>query len=192
MKIIVTAVVVVIWGGFLCAAKLMSGKVKKRPTEHQDRKGGWLIIAQYSAFFTILTRSYLFPAEPFSLPLQIAGVAVALTAFGTYLAMLRVFGENYSPMVRFHEGHELCDRGLFRLVRHPLYLMQMVMMVGTGMMIQHPVYLALPIPFAIMYFTARREERMLSERLEGYEEYCRRTGMFFPRVFLPRGSPPPA
>ncbi len=187
MKILVTVLVVVIWGGFLCAAKVMTGRVEKRPTEHQDRKGGWLIIAQYSAFFTILTRSYLFPAEPFSLPLQIAGAVVGLAAFGIYLAMLRVFGENYSPMVRFHEGHELCDQGLFRLVRHPLYLMQMVMMVGTGMMIQHPVFLALPIPFAIMFFTARREERMLKERLEGYGAYMRRTGMFLPRLFRKGG-----
>ena len=82
------------------------------------------------------------------------------------------------------EGHKLVSRGAYSVVRHPAYLVPMLIWLGLGV-----AFLNLPvIAAAILYvipnyvFYLRAEERMMLESFgDEYRDYCRRVPMLIPR-----------
>jgi protein-S-isoprenylcysteine O-methyltransferase Ste14 len=82
----------------------------------------------------------------------------------------------------FHWG--IASRGIYKIIRHPQYLLLGVW--GLGMAILWPRFIvlaSLSLMFVLYYFLARDEERrMLSQYEESYREYLNRTGMFLPLV----------
>jgi len=175
-------VVVAVWVVFLVVVVLASRRAARKPLRSYDKRGSFYMKAQYTVFFTLLGRALLFPWPVGSESLSIAGQAVAVLGLVGYGLTLRTFIASYNPMVCIRERQTLCRRGAYKYVRHPLYSWQMIMMAGTGLALQHPVFLALPIPFLIMAATAKREEALLAEFHEDYAEYARQTRRFIPFV----------
>jgi protein-S-isoprenylcysteine O-methyltransferase Ste14 len=109
-------------------------------------------------------------------------IGLALMAVGeaVTVAGMLTLGRSFSI---FSEVRELRTSGLYRWVRHPLYLGEMVAVWGY--------VLAWPAPWAIacaLLFTglqswrARVEERRLLAHHPGYADYRRRTGFLWPRL----------
>ena len=73
--------------------------------------------------------------------------------------------------------------GIFRYIRHPLYTGHFIMFLGSLFLRLHLVTIGMYLLFCTGQFVrARIEERKLKEAFPRYEEYQRRTGMFFPRL----------
>ncbi|MCP3916468.1 MAG: isoprenylcysteine carboxylmethyltransferase family protein [bacterium] len=94
--------------------------------------------------------------------------------------------KNYSGTVVIHEGHELVTRGIYRLVRNPMYLgLFVVLIVGL------PLYVSSLRAFLVSLFLIpivlnriRLEEKLLTEHFgELYLEYKRTTKRIIPGVF---------
>ena len=107
-------------------------------------------------------------------PFWVVIIADVLIILG-YLLVFKVFQQNSyaARTVEVEQGQKLISDGLYGLVRHPMYTGVIMMFI--------PVALALGswwglIPMALFPLTLvmriRNEEKVLSEGLEGYMEYC--------------------
>jgi protein-S-isoprenylcysteine O-methyltransferase Ste14 len=81
------------------------------------------------------------------------------------------------------EARTLIDRGIFSLVRHPLYAGHFVMFFGYLLFHLYWYTVLLYLAFVSgQYVRARIEERKLTEAFPRYARYMQETGMFFPRL----------
>jgi len=86
-----------------------------------------------------------------------------------------------NPIPRI-DGH-LETKGLYALVRHPIYSAVLLAMLGVvvwGAGVWHLVFYGLLL--ALLGVKARAEERLLLERYPEYAEYGSRVGRFVPGV----------
>ena len=91
---------------------------------------------------------------------------------------------NWANHIKIYEGHTLVNRGIYKIIRHPLYASIMLMLFGGSVAYRNWLSAVLTvcvfIPF--MYYRAKQEETMLSEEFAEYAEYKRKVGMFFPKI----------
>jgi protein-S-isoprenylcysteine O-methyltransferase Ste14 len=98
--------------------------------------------------------------------LLIAGLAVSATA----LAYLRF---NFSIMP---EARNVVSGGPYRLVRHPIYLGEIISGLGLLVVLPSPWLVAVLVSFvAAQLYRTRIEEATLTEAIPGYRDYARRT-----------------
>lgn len=109
-----------------------------------------------------------------------AGYAIALIGeIITVVGMLSLRG-NFSI---FTEVRELVTSGLYRYTRHPLYLGEMISVIGFMVVVPGIVSLVAGTAFLILqYLRAIREEKKLSLHFQEYEEYKQQTGRIFPKI----------
>jgi protein-S-isoprenylcysteine O-methyltransferase Ste14 len=112
------------------------------------------------------------------LALFVVGVTIALVAVAT----LRRF---YSSTLVTREDHQLIQRGIYRLTRHPIYLGAITMTIGA------PVYasslfglLIMSALIPIFLNRIRIEERMLTEEFgDAYRRYRKATSKLIPFIY---------
>ncbi len=97
-------------------------------------------------------------------------------------------GKNWRMGVLPGQRTDLVTSGLYGRIRHPIYAFSIVLMVCTVVVVPTvPMITVAVLHILLMTLKARNEERFLVKthgRL--YEEYCRRTGRFFPRLVSPK------
>jgi protein-S-isoprenylcysteine O-methyltransferase Ste14 len=79
---------------------------------------------------------------------------------------------------------ELVQRGAYRWVRNPMYLLYVVITLGLAILYRSPPLLAYAGAFALClhFYVVGVEEKGLRRRFgPSYTEYCRRTGRWLPR-----------
>lgn len=112
------------------------------------------------------------------LPLWLVWIGFALVALG-YAFAAWAFAENrfFSSVVRIQaeRGHEVCDTGPYRYVRHPGYAGNLPPLLGICLALSS-VWTLIPAAVAAIIAVVRTalEDRTLQEELPGYREYARR------------------
>jgi protein-S-isoprenylcysteine O-methyltransferase Ste14 len=105
------------------------------------------------------------------------GVSVRIMA-------LKALGEHFSAYVTLQPNHRLVRDGIYRCIRHPLYLS--LLLVPTGVALVFDSYLALPILALATIFVCdriRKEERLLEVHFgHEFENYRRDTWRLIPLV----------
>ena len=115
--------------------------------------------------------------------LAVQVIADLLLVAGTTWALwaLRSLGRNLSIIA---QAREIAERGPYRLVRHPLYLGEMVSLLGLAVAAGTVAAFAGWAAFvAMQVYRARREEQVLLAALPGYQAYRARTAALLPGVF---------
>ena len=117
--------------------------------------------------------------------IRVAGVALFLTGLCIYGGARLTLGRFFSESIRILPEHRLVRTGPYGLVRHPIYLGEIL------------IFLGIPIIFASLYgFVVELvlvpmllhrigiEERILSRRFgQEYLEYVRRTKKLVPYIY---------
>lgn len=107
---------------------------------------------------------------------------LALMAVGEAFAVVAMFwlGRSFSLFV---EVRELVTAGPYRLVRHPVYLGELVGIWGYALLWSSPWSLSMAAAItALQAWRARIEERKLLAHLPAYAAYRERTGFLLPRL----------
>ncbi|MGH7517786.1 MAG: methyltransferase family protein [Gemmatimonadales bacterium] len=81
------------------------------------------------------------------------------------------------------EARMLVTSGPYRLARHPIYAMYLL--INTGLWLRHPSLpfaVVLVVWFGLLLIRIRAEERVLSDAFPEYAAYRRRVGAFGPRL----------
>ena len=101
------------------------------------------------------------------------------------LVALQALGPQYSAHVTVQRHHSLVRAGIYRLVRHPIYLAQMLAV--PGMALAFRSLLAGPLLLVSVLFVGKRiknEEALLERTFPGeFEEYRRGTWRLLPFVY---------
>ena len=110
-------------------------------------------------------------------------LGLVLMAFGEAIAVASMasLGRSFSI---FSEARELVTSGLYRFVRHPLYLGEMIAVWGYVLAWPAPWSFACALLFtALQSWRARVEERLLLAHHPPYATYRARTGFLLPRLW---------
>ncbi len=112
-----------------------------------------------------------------NIPISIVILADIVILFG-YLIIFFVFKQNSyaSRIVAVEKNQNVISTGLYRIVRHPMYLGVLVMFIPTPVALGSywGLILMATIPIALV-FRILNEEKVLYKELSGYKEYCQRT-----------------
>ena len=105
-------------------------------------------------------------------------IATDILIFGGYIIIFLVFSENSyaSRIIEIDKEQKVISSGLYRVVRHPMYLGVLIMYLSTPLALGSywgliPMTL-LPVALVLRILN---EEKVLKENLEGYNEYCHKT-----------------
>jgi protein-S-isoprenylcysteine O-methyltransferase Ste14 len=118
-------------------------------------------------------------------PLPWIGAAVMLVALWLFRRSHADLGPNWSISLELRRDHRLIQHGVYRSIRHPMYLAIWLWSMAQAMLLQN--WLAgwsAFVTFAPLYFVrAPREEAMMCRCFgEEYRAYMARTGRILPRL----------
>ncbi len=111
-------------------------------------------------------------------PLWLNVLGLMLVALGYALAVWALVENRFfSSVVRIQvdRGHEVCDGGPYRIVRHPGYAGNILPLPGVALALGS-LWTFIPAALALIIAVTRTalEDRTLLEELPGYREYARR------------------
>lgn len=112
------------------------------------------------------------------------GLVVELAFLWLFHASHRQLGKNWSVSLEIRSEHKLVTEGLYRYVRHPMYLSFWLWAIAQFCLL--PNWVAGPaglVGVAILYFyRIGHEEAMMRETFgAAYDEYASRTGRIIPK-----------
>ena len=102
------------------------------------------------------------------------GAGVFLLAYLMYAEVLR---ENayLSRTIEVQQDQKVIDTGLYGVVRHPMYCATLFLFLSMGIVLGSPIsFLILLCYIPIIVIRIRNEEKVLTEGLPGYAEYCKK------------------
>jgi protein-S-isoprenylcysteine O-methyltransferase Ste14 len=129
----------------------------------------------------LLTVLVVFPRRDLSL---LAGLVSALLTLGGNafaVVVLTQLRQSFSIMA---EARQLVTEGVYRMVRHPLYLAEEIAAIGIVMQFRSPWTVAiLAVQIGFQLRRMRNEEVILAETFPEYLAYCARTARILPGIY---------
>lgn len=154
------------------------------------KKSAWLIaLGALSLPIVYALAAWLDRASVFTLPewplLRWLGVGFFAAGDMLRLLALRELGRQYSAFLTIQAEHRLILTGLYRRIRHPFYLGQMLAEPGIVLALRSPLAIlivAASVPFVVKRI--HREERILLDHFgENYRTYRAHTSRLLPHVY---------
>lgn len=145
-----------------------------------------------AAFVLILTIAAIFNLGTFSeetkagyTTLRIIGLLVFIVFSWVQVAAFKSLGKNYSQDIVIFKKHELKNDGIYKVIRHPQYVSQLLSDLGAGIALMGyliiPIVILVEIPLFIL--RAKAEEKLFLEHFtEDFVEYKRKSGFFIPFI----------
>ncbi|HVW75288.1 MAG TPA: methyltransferase [Rhizomicrobium sp.] len=120
------------------------------------------------------------PVAHLTLTMQIfAAVLIGLGSLGSLLVLSRL-GKSFSIMP---EARKLVTGGPYALVRHPLYTVEIVTIIGTAMQFQGPWSWVIALAVVVLlWIRSHFEEEVLAGAYPEYGAYRARTSRFIPGI----------
>jgi len=159
-------------------------------TSHKTRLETGLLVLAWVGFFVplvwVASPAFSFAEYPLGTGPFIGGVMCLVIGLWLFYRSHTDLGTNWSITLEVREQHRLITRGVYRRIRHPMYLALVVYSVGQALVI--PNWVAGPanlIVFAILLaLRVRAEERMMGEAFgDEYAVYSARTKRLVPGVW---------
>lgn len=101
-------------------------------------------------------------------------VGLFLASYGLYAEVLR---ENtyLSRTIEVQEGQKVIDKGLYGIVRHPMYSATVLLFLSMPLVLGSlPSFVLMLLYIPLIAKRIRNEEAVLSQGLDGYKEYSER------------------
>jgi protein-S-isoprenylcysteine O-methyltransferase Ste14 len=129
----------------------------------------------------LLTAVMLFPRRELSLSADMVSTVLTLAGSTFAIVVLTQLRASFSIMA---EARQLVTNGVYRLVRHPLYLAEEIAAIGVMMQFFSPwtaLFLVVQIGFQLRRM--RNEEVILAEIFPEYLAYRERTARLVPGIY---------
>jgi len=115
--------------------------------------------------------------------LRVAGAALLTLGLAVAVAARVQLGRNWSNVesATVLPGQQLVSAGLYRHIRHPIYIGDILLVAGYELALNSWLWLMV-IPLTLFVWRkAAQEEALLEAGLGGYAAYLKTSGRFFPR-----------
>jgi len=145
----------------------------------------WMVLPYLAAMRT--TAPWALPAFAREMPflgLRWLAAGLGIACLAVSIECWRRMGKSWRMAVAPDQKTDLVTTGLYQYVRHPIYAVSILLMLCTVVVAPTvPVAVMAAVHIALMNVKARNEERFLAgAHGAAYDQYCRRTGRFLPRV----------
>lgn len=116
---------------------------------------------------------------------NLLGLLFIVAGFVILLTSQITLGRNHASVPMIWEDHQLIRHGIYRLVRHPLYLGVIIVCIGLAVFGPSlPGLLIMSLLIPIFLIRIRIEERLLVETFgDAYREYQRNTRKLIPFLY---------
>ena len=196
-RVVVFASALIYWGGVGLQARRVRHQIGRSPnvapqgTKERLLWAGWfLVVAGWMAQPFLAGGDQALPG----LKLHAAWIRFGTSAFGMSLVVAGYIGTLwcYAAMGRTwrmgidrREQTALVTHGPYRWVRHPIYLFQVVMLLGVLLLLPTAVSLGLMLLHLVCvgFKVADEEAHLMSVHGSIYRDYVARTGRLLPRLW---------
>ena len=195
-RVIVSASGLIYWIGVWILARRVrkqigrSPNLKPRGTKEKILWVGWLLVILVWVGQSIVVRTEsslpgvaFFPAL-LNLPLFVTGIVLIVGGYACTLWCYAAMGNTWRIGVNKNEKTTLVERGPYRVIRHPIYAFQLVMLAGAALLL--PTILSftiLVLHYVCALLKAVDEENYLKTvHGQTYVDYMARTGRLLPKL----------
>ena len=195
-RIVVSASGLIYWAGVFVQARRVrrhighSPNLKPRGWKEKLLWLGWfLVVAAWIGQAWLVGREArlaafdLLPAllHPAVLAL---GLALIVLGYAGTLWAYAAMGDTWRIGISNKDTTALVNDGPFRWVRHPIYALQIVMLVGTALLLPTPVSFAVVAThyICVLIKAADEEKHLSTVHGDTYRDYSSRTGRLFPKI----------
>jgi len=118
--------------------------------------------------------------------ISIAGmvfILVGLAIRWTAVLTLKAF---FSSNVHIQVGHQLINKGIYKIIRHPAYAGSLTSFAGLGMTFSNwlsSMVIFVPILFAFLHRIKIEEQALVGHFGNDYIHYCEKTKRFIPKIY---------
>jgi len=159
---------------------------ERRFTDQEKTLLSLLLIGGFVAPIIYATTDWLDFAD-YTLPTWAGWLGVLLIA-GAVFVFWRShadLGPNWSPTLEIREKHELITRGIYGVIRHPMYASQWLLAIAQPLLLQNWIagFLNLLVFIPFYFLRVKAEEQLMMERFgDQYRAYMQNVGAVFPKV----------
>jgi protein-S-isoprenylcysteine O-methyltransferase Ste14 len=143
--------------------------------------GGAMLLAYLYTFLPETT------GVDFQIPVFLRWSGAALMVIGNTLFILAhvYLGKQWSPELEIQPGHQLIIRGIYRLIRHPMYTGFLIFGLGLVLLSANLFGCAyLPAVAAMIIVRLPSEEALLIEEFgQAYQDYRKKTAALIPGIY---------
>jgi protein-S-isoprenylcysteine O-methyltransferase Ste14 len=165
--------------------KYPSAVVKKVPASPAKRilklaKVGFLLFLGIQALFL-----NIFPIEDVPEFVKYLGISLFIVGSGMSILARVHLGKNWADVEdqQVLPGQALVVSGIYRYLRHPIYIGDVLLVIGFELALQSWLFLIGFVIAMVVYLQAIREEKLLLQAFPDYRDYCARTKRFLPFLF---------
>lgn len=133
--------------------------------------------------FKIGTLSEKYEVDFFSI--RIVGLIIYVIFSWLQVLSYKTLGNNYAQDVVIMKNHELVTSGIYKFIRHPQYLSQILSDIGAGMALLSYLVLPFTLILELPLFIARAilEEKILAKHFgDNFKSYKNRSGFILPFI----------
>ena len=152
-------------------------RMKAGPRAEPRTAQKFIITGSFLSLFATMVLSAFDHRFGWSLvPAWLCVVGDVLVATGLGIAMLVIVQNGYAAStITVEPGQTLVSNGLYRFVRHPMYVGDVIMMIGMPLALGSYWGLLFVIPGGVIIaLRILDEEKLLTQELTGYREYRQR------------------
>ena len=117
--------------------------------------------------------------------LRLIGLVVYIIFSWLQVLSYKTLGKNYAQDVVIMKEHNLVTNGIYKFIRHPQYLSQVISDLGAGLALLSYLIFPITLLFELPLFIARAavEDKMLQKHFgESYSQYKKRSGFMIPFI----------
>lgn len=156
---------------YLKAPDLLRSRLKAKETENDQKDVIKLSGLMFLASFIVAGINYRFGWTALPNAVTVIACAIFLLSYAFFGEVLR---ENayISRTIEVQENQKVVDRGLYGIVRHPMYSATIFLFLSMPLILgSWPSFIIMLSYIPIISKRIRNEEQVLEEGLEGYREY---------------------
>ena len=144
-------------------------------------RGGCWVLGQGALMVTVVVLAFSHRGEGRNFTMIIPGVLLLGLSAVVGLAGVIALGRNLTPFPKPSTNTRLMQRGIYAVIRHPLYTSVMAAALGWSLVWQSwPAVSAAGILILFLNAKAKHEERWLGEQFPEYGDYAKRVHRFIP------------
>lgn len=156
-------------------------------TDTRRRQPEWTFYAVNIPYWLLITlgiaEHWSRPTHP-GWPMVLIGASLAAAGVAIRVVCHYQLAGGFSPFVELAPEHQLIDTGLYRRVRHPMYLGTLLMLVGLPLLLASRVAGGCAAVATVgLVVRITKEERLLRDQLPGYAEYMQHTWRVLPGMW---------
>lgn len=168
--------------------ELLRTKAAEKPVEKRSLTLTLIKLVKIGILVGVIVQIWLpdiFPIAIESFGVRLAGTIIYTLGLAMALSARFQLGENWANIEtgQVLESQNVVAHGIYRYVRHPIYVGDLMLLLGLELALNSWLVLGVLILAPVVLLKAINEEQMLAEELPGYSAYCDRSKRFIPFVY---------